>query len=72
MKRILKTEGNIESEGLKRALHICRGHFSTYSEEKPLFGRVAGTFWIPAHTRGQIKEGVVISDYKVSPKEPTP
>lgn len=67
MKKVLKTEGNSEIEGLKRALHICRGHFSTYSEEKPLFGRVAGTFWIPSHVRGSIKEGVVVSDYKVNP-----
>lgn len=65
MKKVLRTEGNIEAEGLKRALHICRGHFSTYSEERPLFGRVAGTFWIPSHTRGSIKEGMVISDYNV-------
>jgi hypothetical protein len=65
MKRVLRTEGNIEMEGLKRAMHICRGHFATYSEEKPLFGRVAGTFWIPAHVRGSLHEGVVMSDYSV-------
>jgi hypothetical protein len=65
MKKVLKTEGNSEVDGLKRALHICRGHFSTYSEEKPLFGRIAGTFWIPSHVRGSIKEGVVVSDYNV-------
>jgi hypothetical protein len=65
MKKVLRTEGQIESQGLKRALHICRGHFSTYSEERPLFGKVAGTFWIPAHVRGEAKEGLVISDYRV-------
>ena len=65
MKKVLKTEGNSETEGLKRALHICRGHFSTYSEERPLFGRIAGTFWVPSHVRGSIKEGIVVSDYKV-------
>jgi hypothetical protein len=66
MKKVLRTEGRSESEGLRRALHICRGHFSTYSEEKPLFGKVAGTFWIPSHVRGSIKEGVVVSDYRVA------
>jgi hypothetical protein len=71
MKTILRTEGNIETVGLKRALHICRGHFSTYSEERPLFGKVAGTFWIPAHVRGSAKQGVVVSDYNVNaPKGP--
>lgn len=74
MKKVLRTEGNIEANGLKRALHICRGHFSHYSEEKPLFGRIAGTFWIPSHVRGSAKEGVVISDYNVkAPKvDPQP
>jgi hypothetical protein len=67
MKRVLRIEGSSETAGLQRALHICRGHFSTYSEERPLFGRVAGTFWIPSHVRGSIKEGVVVSDYTVSP-----
>jgi hypothetical protein len=68
MKKVLRTEGALESEGLKKALHICRGHFSTYSEERPLFGKVAGTFWIPAHVRGNIEVGSVLSDFKV--KEP--
>jgi hypothetical protein len=66
MKKVLKTEGKIESLGLKRALHIVRGHFSTYTEEKPLFGKVAGTFWIPSHVRGSTEEGVVVSDYQIS------
>ena len=66
MKQVLRTEGNLETVGLKRALHRVRGHFATYTEEKRLFGRVAGTFWIPAHRRGDLKEGVVVSDYKVN------
>jgi hypothetical protein len=66
MKRVLRTEGKVEATGLKRALHICRGHFSTYSEERPLFGKVAGTFWIPSHVRGSTEEGIIVSDYQVS------
>jgi hypothetical protein len=65
MKRVLKSEGSIDAVGIKRALHICRGHFSTYSEEKPLFGKVAGTFWVPSHVRGSLAEGAVIADYRV-------
>jgi hypothetical protein len=53
-----------ESE-LKRALHICRGHFATYSEERPLFGKYTGTFWKPMHVRGSKAIGQVIKDYKV-------
>lgn len=65
MQQVLRTEGDIEHTGLKRALHICRGHFATYSPDKPLFGRVTGTFWKPMHVRGSAKEGVVIKDYAV-------
>jgi len=67
LKQILKTEGKIDSVGLERALHICRGHFAHYDESgKGLFGRGQfGDFWIPAHVRGTEKTGVVISDYSV-------
>jgi hypothetical protein len=39
MRKVLATEGGISQNGLKKARHICRGHFSEYSEEKPLFGK---------------------------------
>lgn len=66
MKEVLKTEGGIETSGLKKALHICRGHFVTYTEERPLFGHIAGTFWKPAHVRGNEKSGIVDKDYRVN------
>jgi hypothetical protein len=70
MKKVLATEGGIQHNGLKKALHICRGHFSTYSEDKPLFGKYAGRFWIPAHVRGSSDVGIVGKDYRVNaPKE---
>lgn len=73
MKRVLRTEGDIEANGLKKALHICRGHFRRYTEEKPLFGHTSGLVWTPSHVRGSAKEGVVVSDYKVnSPAAPKP
>jgi len=67
LKEILLKEGRIESEGLQRALHLCRGHFAFYPESGPgLFGKgIHGQFWIPAHARGTEKQGVVISDYDV-------
>lgn len=67
MKRVLKAEGGIETEGLRKALHIVRGHFMRYTPERPLFGKHAGTFWAPSHVRGSLKEGVVVSDYRVNP-----
>lgn len=55
--------GSINGES-SRSLHICRGHFRTYSEgSSGLFGKLHGTFWVPQHTRGNVREGVVIKDY---------
>ena len=51
----------------KRSLHICRGHFSEYTKDKPLFGKYSGRFWIPAHTRGTMDKGRVIKDYRILP-----
>lgn len=65
MRQTLRREGRSEEVGLKRSLHICRGHFATYSEEKPLFGKVAGTFWRDAHVRGRADQGMVAKDYSV-------
>lgn len=47
------------------ALHWVRGHFKTYAEDKPLFGRVTGTYWWSAHLAGDVKAGVVVKDYDV-------
>jgi hypothetical protein len=68
MKQVLRAEGDVESNGLIKALHICRGHFATYGDDKPLFGKpgLAGRFWVPAHTRGSLKAGLVVSDYDVA------
>lgn len=47
------------------SLHICRGHFATYTVDRPLFGKYTGTFWIPQHTRGDPGVGFVEKDYAV-------
>lgn len=70
MREVLRNEGRSDEQGLKKALHICRGHFATYSQDKPLFGRVAGTFWIPQHLRGAAERGVVVKDYNVEAPAP--
>jgi len=64
IKAVLKKEGQSETSGLKRALHICRGHFKNYSKHG-LFGKTKGTFWWNAQARGSMDEGVVIKDYNV-------
>lgn len=66
MRTILRSEGRMDQEGLKKALHICRGHFRTYGEDSPgLFGKLHGRFWIPQHARGSENLGKVVKHYKV-------
>ena len=65
--RILKEEGEIDSKGLKYALHLCRGHFKDFSKGLGLFGKYKGLYWWEAQARGKISKGVVLKDYKLSP-----
>lgn len=50
---------------MNKRLHVCRGHFATYTEDAPLFGKLTGRFWVPAHVRGTTDHGVVGKDYAV-------
>ncbi len=47
------------------AFHMCRGHFKTYTEDAPLFGKYAGTFWWQPQARGKKENGTIIKDYEV-------
>lgn len=59
-----ETSQSGESE-IKRALHICRGHFATYTDDNPLFGKYTGTFWRPMHVRGDKAAGEIRKTYKI-------
>ncbi len=71
MKRVLTRDGEAQHRGLRHAMHICRGHFKTYTSEAPLFGRVTGTYWWADQVRGWAEEGVVGKDYRVRVDEGT-
>jgi len=64
MKRVLNSEGGANTNGLKKALHICRGHFKDYTE-KGLFGRYKGMYWWDSHVRGDSTSGIVVKDYSI-------
>ena len=66
MRHVLRAEGGLEQHGLKKAVHICRGHFAHYSDDKPLFGKYTGSFWRPAHVRGSLDSGEIKKDYWVN------
>lgn len=65
IRKLLRDEGGAEKTGLKHALHICRGHFKTYTDEKPLFGKRTGTYWWPQTVRGSKARGEVVKDYSL-------
>lgn len=48
-------------------VHLCRGHFKTYTAEAPMFGIPGncGRFWVPAHVRGNRQNGIVMKDYEL-------
>lgn len=53
------------SSGIKKRVHLCRGHFREYTEEKPLFGKYSGLFWVESHVRGRENVGFVDKDYHI-------
>jgi hypothetical protein len=66
MKKVLNEDGQAAVTGIKQAFHLCRGHFRTYDENsKGLFGRYKGTFWVPAHTRGDEQLGKIGKQYTI-------
>lgn len=71
MKKVVRSAGGVEHLGIKKAMHIVRGNFATYTEEKPLFGypKNVGRFFRASHVRGDAKIGMKPASYEVrSPK----
>ena len=62
-----KTAGDSDKNivGETNRLHICRGHFKQYSEQKPLFGKYEGLYWWQPSLRGSVQKGVVDKDYSI-------
>jgi len=62
-----KSRGNPSGNksGVVMPLHLCRGHFKTYTKEKPLFGHITGRYWWQPHARGLKSEGTIIKNYNV-------
>lgn len=69
MRKVLRSDGESDSKGIKHALHICRGHFKDY-RDTGLFGKNKGLYWWESHVRGSASQGVVVKDYKVNTPNP--
>ena len=66
--RKLANKSPIQNIGIM-PVHLCRGHFKEYTEEKPLFGRVTGRFWWQPFARGDAKNGIIDKDYNIKKGE---
>lgn len=47
------------------ARHRVRGHFKTFTKEKPLFGKLTGTYWWGWQVRGNAANGINVNDYSL-------
>lgn len=56
--------GSSDGNGTTR-VHFCRGHFKTYTEDAPLFGKYTGRFWWQPTLRGSSDKGVVLKTYDI-------
>ena len=65
LKPVGKKQESIPKHLWNNRIHLQRGHFKTYTTDKPLFGHITGRFWWQPHVRGQNKNGVVMKDYSV-------
>jgi hypothetical protein len=54
----------VTGDGGKTAIHLVRGHFKTFTPERPLLGKHTGTFWWQPMVRGT-DQRFVVKDYEV-------
>jgi hypothetical protein len=60
----------VNDSGQLMPLHWVRGHWKSYTPERPLLGRFSGRFWFQPHLAGQDTERVVAKSYKIDPTKP--
>lgn len=65
IKPTTKQQKSIPKHLWNNRIHLARGHFKTYTDENPLFGKITGRFWWQPHVRGRNHEGIVVKDYKL-------
>jgi hypothetical protein len=64
LKPVGKTQRSVPQHLWENRIHLQRGHFKTYTNENPLFGKIVGRFWWQSHVRGRNRDGMVIKDYE--------
>ena len=65
IREVLEQQRKGVGGSLRKALHLCRGHFKTFTPDAPLLGRATGTYWWASQVRGAASAGVTLKDYRV-------
>jgi hypothetical protein len=52
--------------GIQHRLHVVRGHFRHYTEDRPHVSGWVGPMWISSHARGNAELGFADKDYSMS------
>lgn len=60
-----KKQESIKKDLWNNRVHLCRGHFKTYTDDNPLFGKFTGRYWWQPCVRGNKKKGVIHKDYVI-------
>jgi hypothetical protein len=60
-----KSTSESSTVGAGTRVHFCRGHFKTYTEDAPLFGRFVGRYWWQTQVRGNPEQGFSAKDYNL-------
>lgn len=62
-----RTPENPSGNKLVVPLHYIRSHFKTFTEDRKLFGKYAGTYFWHMHAKGNSTNGEIVKQYKVKP-----
>jgi hypothetical protein len=65
IRKVLEQQRKGVGGSLRKALHLCRGHFKTFTADSPLLGHATGTYWWAPQVRGAASAGVTLKDYRV-------
>lgn len=60
--------GGGSGSGNGQRMHTVRGHFKTFTKERPLLGKATGTYWWGWQVRGNKGNGIAVTDYHVKAK----
>lgn len=69
LKPVGKHQESVPKHLWENRIHLARGHFKTFTPDKPLFGKITGRFWWQPQVRGRNTKGMIMKDYALDAKD---